>query len=201
MIDKIKKILGNPLALIPMLGSILVIISLLTPFALSRGLEGISISSQSNVWYWGIYQDQDQILSLRIPFMLHVILSEIILFFAISIFILSIEFGLDNLKRKFFGELLFIFSVFIFCSMNLTIKLIEYAFSLMPDLEPVMLTHAPFWSFRLYGFGLFGLIFAICLFILGSIISLIKSRKSFFYAEIIILLFFLIYQLTIGMFF
>ena len=134
MINKFKKILGNTLALIPMLGSVLVIISFLTPFALSRGLEGISISSQSNVWYWGIYQDQDQILSLRIPFMLHIILSEIILFFAISIFILSIEFGLDNLKRKLYGELLFIFTVLIYISMNLTIKLIEYAFSLMHDL-------------------------------------------------------------------
>ena len=201
MINKFKKILGNTLALIPMLGSVLVIISFLTPFALSRGLEGISISSQSNVWYWGIYQDQDQILSLRIPFMLHIILSEIILFFAISIFILSIEFGLDNLKRKLYGELLFIFTVLIYISMNLTIKLIEYAFSLMPDLEPVMFTHAPFWSYRFYGFGLVGLILALCLFILGSIICLMKSRKGFFYAEITTLLLFISYQLTIGMFF
>jgi len=193
--------LVNILALIPMVGSILMIISLFTPFAISRGLEGISISSQSNVWYWGIYQEQDQIFSLIIPFSANIILPAITLFFASLIFIFSIEFGFDNLKRKLYGELLFIFSIFIFFSIYLTIKLIEYAFSLMPDLEPVLFSYAPFWNYRFYGFGLFGFNLAICLFILGSIISLMKSRKSFFYAEIIILSIFIIYFLTIGFFF
>jgi len=188
MIEKIKTILKNKLALIPMLGSILIIISLFTPFAISKGVDGISISSQSSVWYWGIYQEQDQIFLLTIPFMLNIVLPMIILFFAISTFILSIEFGLNNLKRKFFGELIFIFIVFIYLSMFLTVKLIEYAFSLMPDLEPVLGTHAPFWSYRLQGFGNFGLNIAIVLVIVGSIISLIESKKSFFYIEIISIL-------------
>jgi hypothetical protein len=109
----------------------------------------------------------------------------IILFFAISIFILSIEFGLNKLKRKLYGELIFIFIVLIYLSMILTIKLIEYAFSLMPDLEPVLFTYAPFWSYRLYGFGYFGIYIAIFLVVVGSIISLNESKKSFFYIEII----------------
>ena len=189
MIEKIKTIvrnkLVNKLALIPMLGSILIIISLFTPFAISKGEEGISISSQSNVWYWGIYQEQDQIFSLTIPFMLNIVLSMIILFFAISIFILSIEFGLNNLKRKFYGELIFIFIVFIYLSMTLTVLLIEYAFSLMPDLEPFVDRHAPFWSYRLQGFGNFGINIAIFFVVVVSIFSLIESKKSFFYIEII----------------
>ena len=109
MIDKIKTILRNKLvnklALIPMLGSILIIIALFTPFAISKGIEGISISSQSNVWYWGIYQEQDQIFSLTIPFMLNIVLPMITLFFAILILIISIEFGLNKLKRKLYGKL------------------------------------------------------------------------------------------------
>ena len=194
MIDKIKTILRNKLvnkliALIPMLGSILMIISLFTPFAISEGLEGISISSQSSVWYWGIYQEQDQIFSLSIPLKLNIVLFMISLFFAISILILSIEFGLDNLKRKFYGEVLFIFTALIYFSMNLTISLIEYAFSLMPDLEPMIGASAPFWTYRFGGFGFFGFNFGLCLIVLGSITSLIESKKSFFYIEIIAILY------------
>jgi len=185
MIDKIKTIVRNPLALIPLLSSILIIIALFTPFAISRGEEGISISSQSNVWYWGIYQEQAQMFSLTIPFMLNIVLSMIVLFFAILILILSIEFGLNNVNRKLFGELIFIFIVIIYISMTLIIKLIEYAFSIMPDLEPVLFTYAPFWSYRLYGFGYFGIYIAIFLVVVGSIISLNESKKSFFYLEII----------------
>jgi len=189
MIDKIKTILRDPLvnklALIPMLGSILIIIALFTPFAISKGVEGISISSQSNVWYWGIYQEQDQIFSLAIPFMLNIILPMIMLFFTILIFILSIEFGLNKLKRKLYGELIFIFNLLIYLSMVLTIKLIEYAFSLMPDLEPMLGGSAPFWIYRLQSFGNIGINIAIFLIVVGSIISLIESKNDFFYIEII----------------
>ena len=185
MSDKIKTILRNPLALIPMLGSILIIIALFTPFAISKGEEGISLSSQSNVWYWGIYQEQDQIFSLAIPFMLNTILPMIVLFFAIMILILSIEFGLNNLNRKLYGELIFIFIVLIYLSISLNIKFIEYAFSLMPDLEPWIGTHAPFWVYRSQGFGTFGINIAIFLVVVGSFFSLIESKKSFFYIEII----------------
>ncbi len=189
MIEKIKTILRDPLvnklALIPMLGSILIIISLFTPFAISMGVEGISISSQSNVWYWGIYQEQDQIFSLTIPFMLNLVLPMIVLFFAILILILSIEFGLNKLKRKLYGELIFIFIVLIYLSITLNIKFIEYAFSLMPDLEPMLGRNAPFWAYRLQGFGSFGINIAIFFVVVGSIFSLIESKKSFFYIEII----------------
>jgi len=189
MIDKIKTILRDPLvnklALIPMLGSILIIIALFTPFAISKGVEGISISSQSNVWYWGIYQEQDQIFSLAIPFMLNIILPMIMLIFTILIFILSIEFGLNKLKRKLYGELIFIFNLLIYLSMVLTIKLIEYAFSLMPDLEPMLGGSAPFWIYRLQSFGNIGINIAIFLIVVGSIISLIESKNDFFYIEII----------------
>ena len=191
MIEKIKTILRNKLvnklALIPMLGSILIIISLFTPFAISKGEEGISISSQSNVWYWGIYQEQDQVFSLAIPFRLNIVLPMVVLFFAILILIFSIEFGLNNLNRKLYGELIFIFIFFIFLSMTLTTRLIEYAFSLMPDLEPMMMTHAAFWTYRLQSFGTFGINVAIFLIGLGSIISLNQSRKSFLYIGIIII--------------
>jgi len=201
MIDKIKTIvrnkLVNKLALIPLLGSILIIISLITPFAISMGVEGISISSQSNVWYWGIYQEQDQIFSLAIPFMLNIVLPMIVLFFAIMILILSIEFGLNNLNRKLYGELIFIFIVLIYLSISLNIKFIEYAFSLMPDLEPSLGTNAPFWSYRLQGFGNFGINIAIFLVVVGSIISLIESKKSFFYLEIITVLIWIISPLIL----
>jgi hypothetical protein len=195
MIDKIKTIVRNPLALIPLLSSILIIIALFTPFAISKGEEGISISSQSNVWYLGIYQEQDQIFSLAIPFRLNIVLSMVVLFFAILILILSIEFGLNNINRKSYGELIFIFIVLIYLSITLNIKFIEYAFSLMPDLEPVMFTHASFWSYRLYGFGSFGINIAIFLIGLGSIISLNESKKSFFYIGIIVTVLILIFNL------
>jgi len=185
MIEKIKTILRNPLALIPLLGSILIIIALFTPFAISMGVEGISISSQSNVWYWGIYQEQDQIFSLTIPFMLNIVLPMIVLFFAILILILSIEFGLNNLNRKLYGELIFIFIVLIYLSIVLNIKFIEYAFSVMPDLEPMLGRNAPFWAYRLQGFGSFGINIAIFFVVVVSIFSLIESKKSFFYIEII----------------
>jgi len=185
MIEKIKTILRNPLALIPLLSSILIIIALFTPFAISKGEEGISISSQSNVWYLGIYQEQDQIFSLAIPFRLNIVLSMVVLFFAILILILSIDFGLNKLNRKLYGELLFIFIVLIYLSISLNIKFIEYAFSVMPDLEPMLGRNAPFWSYRLSGFGNFGVNIAIFFVVVGSIFSLIESKKSFFYIEII----------------
>ena len=189
MIDKIKTIvrnkLVNELALIPLLGSILIIISLFTPFAISKGVEGISISSQSNVWYWGIYQEQDQMFSLAIPFMLNIVLPMITLFFAILILILSIEYGLNNLNRKLYGELIFILIVLIYLSITLNVKFIEYAFSVMSDLEPVLGTYGSFWQYRLQGFGNFGINIAIFLVVIGSIISLIESKKGFFYIEII----------------
>ena len=90
MIEEIKTIVRNKIAILPMLGAILIIISLFTPFAISKGLEGISISSQSNVWYWGIYQEQNQIFFLNIPFMLNIILSTTMIIFATLILILSI---------------------------------------------------------------------------------------------------------------
>ena len=200
MIEKIKTTirnkLVNKLALIPLLGSILIIIALFTPFAISREIEGISISSQSNVWYWGIYQEQDQVLSLTIPFMLNIILPMIVLFFAILTLILSIEFGLNNLNRKLYGELIFIFIVLIYLSITLNVKFIEYAFSIMPDLEPSLGPYAAsFWSFRLYGFGNFGINIAIFLVVAVSIFSLKESKKSFFYIEIITVLIWIIYQL------
>ena len=192
MIEEIKTIVRNKIAILPMLGAILIIISLFTPFAISKGLEGISISSQSNVWYWGIYQEQDQIFSLKIPFMLNIILSTTTIIFATLILILSIDLGLNDLKRKLFGEVIFIFIVLIYLSMTLTVRLIEYAFSVMPDLELALWTHAPFWSYRLGGFGNFGINIGIFLVVLGSIISLLKSRKSFLYMEITILLIWII---------
>ena len=201
MIEKIKTIvrnkLVNKLALIPMLGSILIIISLFTPFAISKGVEGISISSQSSVWYWGIYQEQDQIFKLTIPFMLNFVLPMIVLIFAILILILSIEFGLNNLNRKLYGELTFILIVLTYLSITLTIKFVEYAFSVMPDLETMLGTHAPFWAYRFQGFGTFGINIAIFLIGLGSIMALIESRKSFFYVGIIITILFLILNLII----
>ena len=201
MIDKIKTIVRNPLALIPLLSSILIIIALFTPFAISRGEEGISISSQSNVWYWGIYQEQAQMFSLTIPFMLNIVLSMIVLFFAILILILSIEFGLNNVNRKLYGELIFIFIVLIYLSITLNTKYIEYAFSIMPDLEPALFTYAPFWSYRLYGFGSFGINIAIFFVVVGSIFSLIESKKGFFYIEIIIVVIWIISSSTFLFFF
>ena len=192
MIEKIKTIVRNKIAILPMLGAILIIISLFTPFAISKGEEGISISSQSNVWFWGIYQEQDQIFSLNIPFMLNIILPTTMIIFATLILILSIEFGLNDLKKKLYGELIFIFIVLIYLSMTLTVRLIEYAFSVMPDLQPSLWKYAPFWSYRLGGFGNFGINIGIFLVVLGSIISLIESRKSFFYIEITILLIWII---------
>ena len=201
MIEKIKTIVKNKIAILPMLGAILIIISLFTPFAISMGLEGISISSQSNVWYWGVYQEQDQTIFLNIPFKLNIFLPIAMVVFAILILILSIEFCLNDIKRKLFGELIFIFIVLIYLSMTLIVKLIEYSFSLMPDLEPFVTRHAPFWSYRLAGFGNFGLTIAMFLVIAGSIISLIKSRKSFFYIEITIMSIWIINQLVFFPFF
>jgi hypothetical protein len=201
MIEKIKTIVKNKIAILQMVGAILIIISLFTPFAISRGLEGISISSQSNVWYWGVYQEQDQTFFLNIPFMLNIFLPMAMVVFSILILILSIEFGLNGIKRKLFGELIFILIVLIYLSMTLIVKLIEYSFSLMPDLEPVLMSHAPFWSYRLAGFGNFGLNIGMFLVIASSIISLMKSRKSFFYIEITIMSIWIISQLVFFPFF
>jgi len=201
MSDKIKTILRKPLAVIPMLGSILIIIALFTPFAISMGEEGISISSQSNVWYWGIYQENEQIFKLAIPFMLNFVLPMIVLIFGVLILILSIEFGLDNLNRKSYGELIFIFIVLIYLSITLNVKFIEYAFSLMPDLEPWIGTHAPFWVYRSQGFGTFGINIAIFLVVVGSIFSLIESKRSFFYIEIISVIIWIIISSTFLMYF
>jgi len=185
MAEKIKTIARNKIAILPLLGAILIIISLFTPFAISEGWEGISISSQSNVWYWGIYHEQGQTEFLQMPFMLNVILSIIMLFFAILILTFSIEFGLGNLNKKLFGEAIAIFIALIFLSMTLTIKFIEYAFSLMPDQVTFMWKNVSFWAFRLESFGFFGIYIAIVLIVLGSIISLKASKKSFYYLEIV----------------
>lgn len=190
MIEKIKKIIQNPLAVLPMVGAILILISLFTPFAISRGEEGISISSQSNVWYWGFYQGLSQTFYLNIPFMLNIFFPMATGVLATLILIISIEYGLDEEKRKVFGELLFIFVVIIYLSITLNVKLIEYAFSIMPDLEavhPLLGIYHSFWRYRLAGFGNFGISIANFLLILVSIISLSKSRKSFFYIEITII--------------
>ena len=198
MIENMKTIVRNKIALLPMSGAILIIISFFTPFAISEGVEGISLSSQSNVWYWGIYQEQDQVFSLNIPFSLNIFLPIIILALAILILVLSIEYGLNNVKRKLFGELLFIFIVVIYLSMSLTVRLIEYAFSIMPDLVEIFPgRYAPFWGYRDPGFGNFGIGLAIFLVVVGSLISLAKSRKSFFYIEISIISVWFISNLTI----
>ncbi len=196
MIEKIRIIVKNKIAILPILGAVLIIISLFTPFAISMGLEGISVSSQSNVWYWGFYEGQNQILLLNIPFMLNILLPMTTFVCAILILILSIEFGLNEINRKLFGELLFIFIVLIYLSMTLTVKLIEYSFSLMPDLEPVLMTGAPFWHYRIAGFGPFGINIAIFLVIVGSLISLLESRKSFFYIEITVIVIWIIILLA-----
>ncbi len=187
MIEKIKFDAWKTLAILPLVGVILIIISLFTPFAISEGLEGITISSQSNVWYWGFYQEQDQLFYLHVPFMLTIFLPMITAVSTVLILIFSVEFGLNKLKRKLYGEILFIFSVLIYFSISLTIRLIEYSFSLMPDLEPYYGRYAPFGEYRIAGFGTFGINIAIFLVLTGSIISLSKSRKSFFYIEITVI--------------
>ena len=70
----------------------------------------------------------------------------------------------------------------------------------MPDLVAVLGAHAPFWSYRDAGFGNYGLGIAIFLVIVGSFISLVKSRKSFFYIEISIIAFWIFSNLTFLMF-
>ena len=147
------------------------------------------------MWFWGIYQEQDQIFSLKIPLMLNIILPTTMIIFATLILIFSIEFGLNDLKKKLYGELIFILIILIYFSMTLTVRLIEYAFSVMPDLEPALWSHAPFWRYQLGGFGNFGINIGILLVVLGSIISLIESKKSFFYIEITILIIWIISSL------
>ena len=204
MIEKIKIIVKNKIAVLPILGAVLILISLFTPFAISMGLEGISISSQSNVWYWGFYEGQDQLLLLNIPFMLNIFLPMIVAVLAILMLILSIEFGLNEIKRKLYGELLFIFIVLIYLSITLTVRLIEYSFSLMPDLEyvffPTSGIYHSFWRYRLTGFGPLGINIAILLGIVGSFISLLESRKSFFYIEITVSVIWIIFFLLLGSF-
>ena len=119
--------------------------------------------------------------------MLNIFLPMTTVVIAILILIFSIDFGLNEIKRKLFGELLFIFIVIIYLSMTLTVKLIEYSFSLMPDLEPVVMSYADFWRYRIAGFSTFGINIGIFLVLTGSIISLSKSRKSFFKIEITII--------------
>jgi len=184
MNEKIETIVRNLAWILPLLGAILILIALFTPFAVSKGVDGISISTQSDVWYWGFYKEQDRTLFLQMPFMLNVILSVTMLFFAILILIFSIERGLNNLNRKSYGESIAIIIALIYFLMTLTIKLIEYAFSLMPDSEIFYGKYYHFWAFRLVSFGFSGINLAIILINLGSILSLSKSRKSFFYIEI-----------------
>lgn len=195
MIEKLRAIKWNTTAILPLIGAVLLIFALFTPFVVSRGVEDISIASQSDVWYWGFYVGNGQIGFLRMPFMLNVILSIIMLFFAILILALSIEHGKNKLNRKSFGELIGIFSLFIFLLMTLAIRFIEYGFSLMPDLEKSFFDlNADFWAYRIGSFGYFGIMTAIELIVIGGIISLKESRKSFFYIEItafIIWLFFI----------
>ena len=193
MNEKIETIVRNLAWILPLLGAILILIALFTPFAVSKGVDGISISTQSDVWYWGFYKEQDRTLFLQMPFMLNVILSITMLFFAILILIFSIERGLNNLNRKSYGESIAIIIVLIYFLMTLTIKLIEYAFSLMPDLEPYYGRYAPFWIYRIAGFGTFGINIAIFLVLTGSIISLSKSRKSFFYIDITVITIWIIF--------
>ena len=89
MIEKFFANKWNATAILPLGGAILMIFALFTPFVVSRGVEDISIVSQSDVWYWGFYRGNCQIDFLRTPFMLNVILSIIMLFFALLILALS----------------------------------------------------------------------------------------------------------------
>ncbi|MFX0076016.1 MAG: hypothetical protein ACFE96_11275 [Candidatus Hermodarchaeota archaeon] len=185
MFETLRAIKWNKTATLPLVGAVLMVFALFTPFVVSRGVEDISIASQSDVWYWGFYNGNGQIGFLRMPFMLNVIMSILILFFAILTLVLSIEHGINNLNRKLFGELIGIFSLFIYLSMTLTIGFIQYGFSLLPDLEKTFFgLNADFWAYRKGSFGYYGVIAAMAIIIIGSIISLRKSRKSFFYIEI-----------------
>lgn len=184
MNEKKETIIWKIIWILPMIGAVLIIISLFTPFAVSKGVEGISIASQSDVWYWGWYREQGLTEFLQIPLTLNVILSIIMLFCAMLILVFSIEYGLNNLNRKSYGEIIAIITPLIYFSMTLTIKFIEYAFSLMPDSEIILGKYAHFWVYRLGSFGSFGIYLAIILINVGSILSLSKSKKSFFYIEI-----------------
>lgn len=189
MSKKIESIGRDMIWMLPMLGAIFIIIALFTPFALSIGAEGISMSSQSDVWYWGFYQEQGQTEFLQTPVMLNVILSIVMLLFAILILIFSMKCGLNKLNRKTYGEAIAIFVAFIYFSMTLSVTFIEYAFSLLPDLETAYFgLNSPFWAYRIGSFGISGINYAIFLIILGSILSLRKSKKSFFYLDIICLI-------------
>ncbi len=185
MSKKLETIGRDMIWMLPMLGAIFIIIALFTPFALSIGAEGISMSSQSDVWYWGFYREQGQTEFLQTPVMLNVILSIIMLLFAILILVFSMKCGLNKLNRKTYGEAIAIFVAFIYFSMTLSITFIEYAFSLLPDLEPAYAgLSTPFWSYRIGSFGISGINYAIFLIVLGSLLSLRESKKSFFYIEI-----------------
>ncbi len=200
MLKKLKLVLENKIALMPLVGSILIIVSFLTPYAISEGITDISIASQSDVWYWGIYGTEGEFFSLIVPFRLNIALSIITLFFTFLIGLLSIFFGLNKLNQKFFGELIFIFSVLIYTSTSLLTKVIDFSFSIRPDLEPFLHSNAPFWGYRIYGFGMYAIGIAIILIILGSLLSLKDSRKSFFYLALIYLIWEILAQLFFFLF-
>lgn len=159
----------------------ILIVAIITPFAMpvDRGVD--SKEALSFVWIWGMCYGQGEFFYLLNPFGMIYFLS--IFLFGLVIMTLANSLYLNNKKRTFgkFGEQVFIYSFLIILISIVLMELIEYNFLFFPDVPLVFGSiRADFWTYHNPGFGYYGIFLVSFVLLFASLLSMHRDKSNFF---------------------
>lgn len=181
----------------------LLLIALLTPFAVPVYYGVDSKEALSFVWIWGLCFGQGEFFFLLQPSLFNLTLIVPLIVSIIVILVKAVELNRKKVSFGKFGEHVFICSFLIFPIMVVLSALIEYNFLFFPDIPLVMgKIRADFWFYHNYGFGYFGLYGFSFLSLIISVASMYYERSNFFLFALALLIIFSVYFLgAIGFYF
>lgn len=154
----------------------ILLIAILTPFAMPVYRGVVSKEALSFVWIWGLCYGQGQFFFLIMP----IGLSFFLILFAILILISSFELNKNKINFGKFGEQVFIYSFLIILVSVVLRAIIEYNFLLFSDVPLAFgFIRADFWSYHSPGFGYYGIFLISYLLLNASLASIGYSKSNF----------------------
>lgn len=168
--------LGNYPKIAIIFASIL-LIAILTPFAMPVYRGVVSKEALSLVWIWGLCYGQGQFFFLIMP----IGLAFFLILFAILILMSSLELNKNRINFGKFGEQVFIYSFLIILVSVVLMAIIEYSFLFFSNVPLAFgFIRDDFWSYHFPGFGYFGIFFTSYLLLIASLVSMRHGKSNFY---------------------
>ena len=125
---------GKNFYFIPLICVIIILVSIITPFAIPTNGNSVSKESQSYVWIWGLCYGNKKFFFFLSPFGINLYITVVLLIFCIIS--LKYCFDLKNNRMGYgkFGEQLFIYNFLMILIFVNLLMIIEYSFLSIPNL-------------------------------------------------------------------